>query len=333
MAPSTQHNASAIDELLDEIEQLGRENHVTRSISIERRILRLRHQAGILLCEQAAAPPEFAEPAFDQLTERPGAELPDTEPSDLSPELLRAAILRDGCLLVRGLVHRNDAARLAAEIDRSFQARKAHSSDGGPTDGYYEEFVPDPAFRGGLVARSWIDMGGGLLAADSPQVALEMFEIFENAGLRQTIGGYLGERPTVSVEKCTLRRAEPSVGGSWHQDGTFMSDVRSVNVWLSLSHCGDEAPGLDLVPRRLEHLVSADGGKVLIDVSQATVEEAAGEWGVLRPIFEPGDALIFDDLFLHRTAVDPEMDKPRYAIESWFFGPSGFPESYAPLIF
>ena len=62
--------------------------------------------------------------------------------------------------------------------------------------------------------------------------------------------GYLGEPPLLSVHKTTLRKADPSVGGAWHQDGAFMGDVRALNLWLSLSRCGDEAPGLDIVPRR-----------------------------------------------------------------------------------
>ena len=33
------------------------------------------------------------------------------------------------------------------------------------------------------------------------------------------------------------------------------TDIRSVNLWMALSHCGDEAPGLDIVPRRLDHIV------------------------------------------------------------------------------
>jgi len=66
-------------------------------------------------------------------------------------------------------------------------------------------------------------------------------------------------------------------------------------------------------------------------VSPAAAEAAAGDVGILRPIFEPGDALLFDELFLHQTGSDPQMPKPRYAIESWFFGPSAFPSDYAPL--
>ncbi len=54
--------------------------------------------------------------------------------------------------------------------------------------------------------------------------------------------------------------------------------------------------------------------------------------GIKRPIFEPGDALFFDELFLHATGSDPSMPNPRFAIESWFFGGSGFPTEYAPIV-
>ena len=72
------------------------------------------------------------------------------------------------------------------------------------------------------------------------------------AGLPELVEGYLGEPPLIAGDKTTLRKAEPTVGGAWHQDGKFMGEVKALNLWLSLSHCGDEAPGLDLVPRRLD---------------------------------------------------------------------------------
>ena len=44
----------------------------------------------------------------------------------------------------------------------------------------------------------------------------------------------------------------------------------------------------------------------------------------MRPVFEAGDALLFDHLFLHRTAVDPGMTRDRYAVEAWFLAPSTY---------
>ena len=168
-----------------------------------------------------------------------------------------------------------------------------------------------------------------LAAADVPRCS----SCSRGAGLPALVEGYLGEPALFSVQKTTLRKAEPTVPGAWHQDGAFMGDVRALNLWLSLSRCGDEAPGLDLVPRRLDELVTTQTDEAVLSyqVSQRMAEEAAGERPIVRPVFEPGDALFFDELFLHQTGSDPAMPNPRFAIENWFFGASGFPREFAPL--
>jgi hypothetical protein len=251
----------------------------------------------------------------------------------VTPELLRAGILRDGCLLVRGLVNRDAALRFADQIDRAYAERDRLSAGDQPAVGYYEEFRAIPPFEIADGARLWVQEGGGLLAPDAPLLTFEMLELFRDAGLPDLVGAYLGERPLISLQKTTLRKAEPHVPGAWHQDGAFMGEVRALNLWLSLSRCGDESPGLDLVPRRLEHIVATATDDAVLDyqVSQAKAEEAAGDKPITRPIFEPGDALFFDELFLHQTGSDPSMPKPRFAIESWFFGGSAFPREYGPL--
>ncbi len=160
---------------------------------------------------------------------------------------------------------------------------------------------------------------------------------FEGAGLSAVIREYLGERPAISAQKTTLRKALPGFidSGAWHQDGAFLGDVRALNVWLALSHCGVDAPGLDIVPRRIDHIVETgtEGSWADWSVSQAMAEESAGDAQIVRPVFRPGDILLFDDLFLHKTAAEPEMSRPRYAVECWFFDASAFPDSYVPLAF
>ena len=252
--------------------------------------------------------------------------------ADLTPELLRAGILRDGCLLVRGLVPRDAALAFAQGIERAFDERE-RSETGDPTAaGWYEEFTQHPRF-GAINERPWIKEGGGVLAIDSPVLSFEMLELFESAGVPPLVAGYLGEPALISVQKTTLRKAEPTVGGAWHQDGAFMGKVRSLNLWLALSRCGDVAPGLDIVPRRLDGLAptGTDEAMLSYQVSQRKAEAAAGDVPIIRPIFEPGDALFFDELFLHQTGSDPSMPNPRFAIENWFFGGSAFPGEFAPV--
>ena len=321
------------EELFAEIDRLSAANAAAPDRDAERRLVYLRHLAGIrTLVASAGDRPEYPEADADALPQTDG--LPEIEAKDLTPGLLRAGILRDGCVLVRGLVPRDEALRFADEIDRAFVARDAAQTTGGGADGYYEEFEAGTPFDVAPGARPWIQEGGGVLAVDAPVLTAQMLEIFAAAGLPELVGDYLGERPMVSLQKTTLRRADPSVGGAWHQDGAFMGEVRALNLWLSLSRCGDESPGLDLVPRRLDHLVTTTTDEAVLSyqVSQSKAEEAAGEKGILRPIFEPGDALFFDELFLHQTGSDPAMPKPRYAVESWFFGGSKFPGEYGPLV-
>jgi hypothetical protein len=320
----------SLDDLLEEVERLGEANVETPRRESERRLLRLRHLAGMRVVDDAGPDAEFVAPASERLPA--GDPLPEVAARELEPGLIRAGILRDGCLLVRGLVPRDRAEAMAAQIDQAFKQRERSDAGRSVRDGYYEEFAPEPG-AGEPVVRGWIKQGGGLLAADAPMLHVEMMELFAAAGLRELVGDYLGEAALISVHKTTLRKAEPSVPGAWHQDGFFMGPVRSLNLWLSLSRCGDESPGLDLLPKRLEHYLATATEEAALDytISQVKVDEARGETPVLRPIFEPGDALFFDELFLHQTGSDPSMRKPRYAIENWFFGGSAFPGEYAPI--
>lgn len=331
----------AADALLEEVDSLTRAG--TPDQQSRERLLQLRHRAGIGLIDRDAPKPSFAPAAAAGLPADDG--VPEVPSADLTPELLRAAMLRNGCLLVRGLVPPDDAARLVGQIDRAYHARDEHVAGGQPDPEYFAEFTPDDRFD-----LSWerkIILGAaGLWGADSPRVMVDVIETFERAGLRALATEYLGERSAISVNKCLLRRVSPDIFGvdeapadkkpsAWHQDGAFLGDVQALNVWLALNRCGDEAPGMDVVPRRIDHIVATgtEGATNDWSVSRTVAEQAAGDTGIHRPVFEPGDALLFDELFLHSTAAEPTMPNSRYAVESWFFGPSAFPANYAPIAF
>jgi hypothetical protein len=329
-------NGSSVDEMLHEIDELATEYEGRGEGDIERRLLCLRHAAALKLIGDGRRRPEYPAPALGALPN--GSGLPEFAPRELTPELMRAAMLRDGCVLVRGLVDPGEATLLAEEIDTAFEAREAYrSGDGGPSP-YYEDFKPDSRFDLGP-DRFVAGDASNLWGPDSPRVMEELFAAFRRTGFDALARGYLGERPTISVNKCTLRRVFPDsfnedTPSFWHQDGAFLGDVRALNLWLSLSRCGDTAPGLDIVPRRLEEIVptGTDGATFDWSVSREMVERVAGDTEVVRPVFNPCDALLFDELFLHATGADPGMPNTRYAVECWFFGPSAFPTEYAPLV-
>jgi hypothetical protein len=294
--------------------------------------LKERHRAGLALVERASGA-DHPEPDFEALGNHP--DVPEVGPEELSPALLRAAVLKHGCLLVRGLVDADEAVAFRDKMDAAFAARDGtdHSANGG----YHEEFEADERFD--LIGpRRSVTHPESMWLVDSPRVTDELLELFDRAGVLELASGYLGEPPLFSVQKSTLRRVRNNPDltvpvSFWHQDGAFLKEVRALNIWLSLSRCGDVAPGLDLVPTRINHILPTGTEGAFFDwsVSQAVAEEAAGDGGIHRPIFEPGDALLFDELSLHATAMSPDMPDARYAVECWFFGPSGFPEGYAPI--
>jgi hypothetical protein len=128
----------SVEELFERIDALSHENRAARDPQIERRLVGLRHRAGLELTGRPAADLDYPAPDFDRLSN--GSGVPEVEPDELTPGLLRAAILRRGCLLVRGLVDAGQATRLAEGIDRAFEARDERNS-GRPGDrAYYQVF-------------------------------------------------------------------------------------------------------------------------------------------------------------------------------------------------
>ena len=114
---------------------------------------------------------------------RPLSALPEFTRADVTPGLLRAGILRDGCVLVRGLIDREAALRFAERIDRAFAERERFHAGDAAADGYYEEFEPHPRSKAVFGARR----GSRRAEACSPPtrraVAFEMLELFRAADL------------------------------------------------------------------------------------------------------------------------------------------------------
>jgi hypothetical protein len=104
---------------------------------------------------------------------------------------------------------------------------------------------------------------------------------------------------------------------------------RAINCWISLSECGRDAPGLEILPMRVAEVERQGQGYGL---ASNLLETLALDAAVV-PLFEPGDALLFDDLLVHRTAMSERMTKVRYSIENWLFAPSAFGLAHDALVF
>jgi hypothetical protein len=318
---------------LDAIRLLTEANRTRRDPLIEERLVMLRHEAFPSLPRRPVA----TLPA-DVVREEPPAPLAAIHPGDLTIATLRRGLAQHGCVLVRGLVSADRAEQLARGIDRTldaFDSCEAAGSDAASP--WYVPFAPQNAGGFAWRRRGWVRASGSLWTADSPRMLFELTELIDETGIGALVEGFLGERPALSANKCTLRRVPVDTNTNWHQDGAFLGrHVRTLNLWLALSPCGTDAPGLDVVPQRFDEILTTGTEGALFDwsVSPDVVERAAGGAdAVLHPEFSPGDALLFDHLFLHRTGVTPGMTRERWAIETWFFAPSSYPDGQIPLAY
>lgn len=302
----------------DALRLLTDANRRARDRRIEQRLVQLRHAAF-----RAASWPQVR-PAWPSVEDRyPGTGIPDISADEISVENLRSAIVHHGALIVRGLVDADSVQRFIGDIDSSLAAYDARENraDHPELAGWYQRFEPDR-----VSDRERKRFRGAVMTVESPPTLFDLIDTFERVGLAELVRGYFGEPPMLLARKGTLRRMDHGgKTGGWHQDGAFMgADIRSLNIWLALTHCGDDAPGLDVVGRRLDGLVPTGDGAFADWATDPEAADRAAAGAIERPIFEPGDVLLFDQLNLHRTAIDPGMDTDRYAIETWLFAPSTY---------
>lgn len=319
--------------LVDALAEYDRVQSLRPDPELAYRIVHLRQQS----IEGAHFPPGPASwPRVDIPDPFPGQPgPPEVDAASLTGETLGGAILHHGCLVVRGFHDPVRANHLREMVVRSLDARDravaGHCEPG--DDMWYRRFLPGHWDTGR--ERHWLQRSGGMLMADSPLVMWDVLDGYVRSGAVQAIHDYLGERPVLSSHKSVLRRVRETVP-TWHQDGSFMgSDVRSVDLWLALTHCGPGtgARGLDILPKRVEEILETEThGAVTIAIQQDLVDRTGADRSWVGLNFEPGDAIFFDERFVHRTGSIDSATATRYAIESWFFAASTVPESYAPIL-
>jgi Phytanoyl-CoA dioxygenase (PhyH) len=317
---------------LDAIELLRGVRAMEGNPDVDRRLTAVRHQAFRELPANIEPQPPPQSPAASSA---PAGTLVEIEPTELTASAVRQAIRGCGGLLVRGLVA-GHVERLVDGIDAAFAARRLVESkrDGDDGGAWYHPLRLGQAEAQSL-ARRFVAGDNALLACDSPRFVNDLLDLYEQIGLRRLVTEYLQERPVLSANKCTLRHVRLESGTDWHQDGAFLgTGIRALNVWLALTDCGVDAPGLDLVPMRLDDVLPTGTGGAIFDwaVGPDVVDGLKDRAPVVRPALRAGDVMLFDELFLHRTAIDRSMTKRRYAIEAWFFAPSAYPAGQVPLV-
>ena len=321
------------------IDFLVEENRRAPSADIERQLLNLRIEG---FRHEKLRPVDWNTDHDGRFASVQG--LPEIELEELDVHALRAGILGNGGLIVRGLMDAERVEDFRNCIHNSLLARKAIAEgraqqDQNPWFRRPEQVAGGPVQFPSLGQNQYTDTGS-VWAVDSPTSAYRLIEFYRELGLPRLLHQYFGEDAMLSVRKWVLRCVAPNNGAEsgWHQDGQFMGDgIRTVNLWVALSDCGSgaDAPGIDIVADNTREIypTGTHGAPFDWTVGQGLVDEIGREHPVQRPHFRPGDAVFFDHYNLHRTGFGTADRHYRYAVESWFFAASRAPGKQQPLLF
>ena len=327
-------NLAAQKQHSEAIALLMSENAKSPCFEFEKVLIGLRYDAFFASNHSPSATP-WPPAANDQFATSLG--IPEVSPEQLNADAVRSAVIHRGSLIVRGLFNENETSLLRDSIDRAYADHDQTLAGSTKTSRWFTPFVPTP--HEGVnttIKRDWFRDSGAELAADSPRGLFNIISCFQNHKIIDLVAEYLEERPALSVRKTSLRRVRhDQTETGWHQDGSFLGQgIRSLNVWVALTDCGIDASSMEMVPRRLHEIVATgtEGALMTWTVSPYVVNEAAKDTPPVHLQFKAGDAILFDEMNLHRTSSSPNFTKDRYAIEAWFFAPSCYPLDQLPLM-
>jgi ectoine hydroxylase-related dioxygenase (phytanoyl-CoA dioxygenase family) len=221
---------------------------------------------------------------------------------------LARAFFRGGAVHVRGAVRANDAAAIRAAAHSVLRGWEALAARGAlPPElatPYQRQYVPLE-----------------LLATPRP-----VAEIILHPAVLALARAYLEKEPEVDANSY-VRAIRVSRGDAhlpFHQDQTILQR-RLVNVWIALDACGEDAPGLEIVHGSWSRLLEpSPPPQPRFAVERAQLDDSAvvgafGAGALWRPVFEPGDAMLFSGATVHRTHCTPAMRADRMSVELRLF--------------
>ena len=246
--------------------------------------------------------------------------IPEVPADELTGQLLTDALAGRGSLLVRGFFSPDEVAALRAGLQDL--ARLAGAPD--EADATAERSRP--------LDRIATDLN--LQVSDSPALLEAVLAMLRANGAEAAMAEHLGGRPIVVADRMRLHRDMGAL--PWHQDAAFFrGEYGAVNTWVALTPTGDDSPGLEVVPRRPEAIIGCEPGVnpslgYGTAITPEMIEEISGGAPTVIPRFEAGDALLFDDMTMHRTHVTAYMTTVREVLVAWFFSPARLPPMIYP---
>ncbi len=178
----------------------------------------------------------------------------------------------------------------------------------------------------------------------SAGTCMELLDIYWDSGLLPAVNAYQAGSTLMFSERTKLRRQlrrrDKLSAIPWHQDAAFFGGQRgAVNCWAAITPCGEENPSLSIVPRRFDHLIGwrEQSGLAPLDYGRTESREAFDtllqdeDCQPANCVLQPGDAVLFDEMTVHRTWSRPWRREDQIVSVSWFFPAGAFPDWGTPF--
>lgn len=306
MSSTAEDLSMSLEDIKSEITILRGKNRAQRCVERHNRLQILRQRAGQLLTKGATPHTLRLSTVHDHFQGCEG--LPEISAGELTAEIMASAILHHGVLIVRGLYDKK-------QTDHLFNLAMSR---------------PELSFRDETFTFA------------SPSETFEMFEIFEDSGLLDAVRTYHDGESVVMAQRLKIARrlAKHNAPGGlpWHQDVNFFgAKCYAVNCWAAVTQCGIDNPTLGFIPRREEASIGWDPTsgeaslRVGVEPLVQKVQEIVKTTPEVQVIFEPGDAALFDEMTIHRTASREFKVPQQIVTTSWFFNPAFAPDKITPL--
>ncbi len=131
---------------------------------------------------------------------------------------------------------------------------------------------------------------------------------------------YLGHEPEPSGISNVRRMLPDGKALPFHQDETLLGH-KLVNVWIPLTACGVDAPGLQIVRGswgKLWETASIADSRLIVERQYIPADGVLSAYppeAFYQGEYVPGDAMIFSGRTIHRTHQVPAMTRPRFSVE------------------
>lgn len=229
--------------------------------------------------------------------------------TDAGADFTYQTITERGAVLLRGLLHNTVVDRVRSASEALYAERDAEAAKGTLAPEVYNRHVKKRTI---LLEEILVD---GRVGSDvlSHPLLVEMGKI------------HLGRTPEVSPQSY-VRTILPGANDwrlPFHQDETLIK-TPILNLWIPLTPCGDDAPGLEVVVTQNRDLLPvagpADGAYVAErnQIDERKIERRYGRSAYWHPTFSPGDVMVFFGTTIHRSYVRPGMTAPRISVEMRF---------------